>query len=166
MFYICTGDRKEKQRKAIWQCGSNYEKFTAVAADVLKIFKSLQKEAQRTFITFPYVLVARDVAVQKLKMIETTPYPGGSEKKLVSRNVLVETEDSRRSITHEYVTKSGRSFPSIQQKCILSAKQFLTIRLNNEQQPNVQIIINVANANNAGELISNGRRLVRDLFGE
>ena len=72
-------DKSEKAKAQgfikIWQPSSLQTWLTAFMVDVWSVFRYVEKEAQKDEIIIPDVLRYRDIALQKLKLLENKPYP-------------------------------------------------------------------------------------------
>ena len=53
--------------------------------DVLKLFENLQKESQKALTTITDILMAKDILIRQLNMMNDNPYPGGEEEKLLGQ---------------------------------------------------------------------------------
>ena len=76
-------EKKEKHQVSgflkAWGRNSLNQRMTALMTDILRQFETLQKESQRSLITFPDLLVTREQVLAHLDMMETKPFPGGKE---------------------------------------------------------------------------------------
>jgi len=131
--------------------------MTALMTDILRQFETLQKEAQRSLITFPDLLVKNEQVLAHLDVMKTKPFPGGKEEdlKVSAQPELLVVVDKRKT-PHKLVTKPDRAFETIRRELILTGYNFLHVPLHEEQDESVQNILEIANATNANELISAG----------
>jgi hypothetical protein len=165
-----TENREKQQARGFlkaWMVNSWNEKMTALMADVLRHFNALQKEAQRSLIVLPDLLLKRDEVLACLQLMTEKPFPGGCEEKCADAE---SEEDDNSSIAatrkqaHSLVTKSRRNFEAVRNEVIQTAHNFLEERLNDEQQANISDILKMANAANASELIEAGTRFKLSIF--
>ena len=56
------------------------EKMTALIADILQQFEAVKKEAQRSLITMPDILVKRQQVLACIEMITANLFAGGKEE--------------------------------------------------------------------------------------
>ena len=119
--------------------------------------------------------IYRDRLLKALELIETIPYPGGQEEQSGTYDVEDVGEEDDKQVQQEPSTKrrklhdslvSSRSFSAIRHEVVASAKNFIQQRLNGEQSDQVQVIIDVSNANNETQLIASGSKLVEEIFGK
>ena len=82
---ICDAPRGEYNSKEVssakgflklWQPIGTQAWLTAVMVDTCCIFRYIEKEAQKPDIIIPDILKYRDIALQKLDIMKTKPYPG------------------------------------------------------------------------------------------
>lgn len=59
-----------------WKQGGVMEWLTAFMLDVCSVFRYIEKETQKPHIIMPDILRYRNIALQKLSLLSTTPYPG------------------------------------------------------------------------------------------
>lgn len=165
-----TGNKTEKlQARGFarnWMPDSKNVKLTAVIADVLHCFKSLQKEAQRSLIILPDLVLRKEITVKSLKMMVDQPFPGGREESHVIPDAVTSVESNRRSTGNSFVTTSNRQYSSVRLELIMAAINFLEERLDDEQDVLINSMKGIANAQSAIELIKIARPLVAHLFGE
>lgn len=135
--------------------------MTALMADVLRHFSALQKEAQRSLVVLPDLLLKRDEVLACLQLMIQKPFPGGCEEKITDSESDEDDNSSSlaatRKTAHCLVTKSRRNFEAVRNEVIQTAHNFLEERLHDEQQANVSDILKMANAANAPELIEAGK---------
>ncbi len=60
----------------VWKSNGLQTWLTAFMADICTIFRYIEKEAQKPNIIIADILRYRDIAIQKLQLLETRPYPG------------------------------------------------------------------------------------------
>lgn len=150
-----------------WMPGSFNYRMTFLMADILVLFTNLQKESQRARITLPDLLLYRDRVCSSFELMENSAYPGGKEEELSANTALADSEPpAKRQKRHHTLVSTARNFPPVRQEIVLSAKNFLEERINDEQQEQVKAMIGVANATNATELINAGRSSVEHIFGK
>ena len=102
--------------------------------DTCSVFRYIEKECQKPEIIAPDILKYRDIAVDKIEMMEKLSYPGGREEKVQSLSSGYEASNSnptgvRRNTN---VTVLGRSKEEIRTELIQSAKNDLQGRLGDE----------------------------------
>ena len=73
-------DRKEKDKARrfpkIWHPESLHTRLTVLMVDIRSVFRYIEKEFQKKNIILPDILRYRDVALQKLELLEPKPSPG------------------------------------------------------------------------------------------
>jgi hypothetical protein len=162
------GERKEKAESIgylrTWDY--NQQRLTALMGDTLEIFSQMEKKFQRNDLIMPDLFTCRDAALRKLGMIEEGPYPGKREYKVTNVQALDDSESSdRRNTNHQFVTRKGRAWNAIRTEVIMSAKSFLSQRVNLEQEKNINDIAGLLSKNNnLNDFIKCGNALVTSLF--
>ena len=136
--------------------------FTKLEADLYGWWSpepalTVQKEAQRTFITMADLLKQRDQIIKSVDFMLEGTYPGGQEDKhQPQHSEQASNEDdpppSKRAKFNSLVTTSI-SFESVRKEVILCAWNF------EEQNEQVTTMIALANADNAKEMIAAGHEL-------
>jgi len=129
--------------------------------DICDIFKRLQKGLQTDLLILPDVLTLRDSASRKLDVILSNPMPGGKEQELVTTHDEEEGIDigsrsqSRTAAKqHQFVTSNSRCFSAVRIEVVMSAKNFLSQRLNIETDGTLQQMTTVTNANTCNDFVS------------
>ena len=81
--YCCpTGEYNKKEVNTakgflkVWKCNGLQTWLTGFMIDICSIFRYIEKEAQKPNIIIADILRYRDIALQKLQLLETRPYPG------------------------------------------------------------------------------------------
>ena len=141
-----------------WAPNGQTVRLTVLMADICGIFCHLQKKYQKGDLVLPEVLAARDAAVMQLRLMETEPLPGGQEEKLED----VEEAGTR---CHNSNVTTKRNFGAVRQEAVSSAINFLTERLNVEQENVVSAMSQLLKATSVAEFIAGGRDLTSGLFG-
>ena len=172
-------DKREKAEARgflkIWAKGSLQLWLTSLMGDVTSVFQTLQKQLQAGDLIMPDVITCRDMALRKLKIMKSGPYPGGIETKffadphnandLYSNNEHI--EQKRLAASHHSLVQSNRSnFQSIRVEVIASASNFLSERLCMEQERIIKYMKGILEAKTCQSMISAGASLVEDLYPE
>jgi hypothetical protein len=143
--------------KTIW--------LTALMADMLEIFQSLQQQLQRATLILPEVLTCKAMAIRKLELIQQQPYPGKQEYKHPRPAPPTEESDAHpRERFNSFVTTGHRDAEAIRNEVIIAAKNFFEQRLDDEQQGMVIDIGKLLKSNTIDTFIASGRPLVEQLF--
>jgi hypothetical protein len=140
-----TGERRDKtyargfahvwNDKQVW--------MTELMGDILEVFQVLQQHLQRDSVFISDVLICRDSALRKLRLMKSSPYPGKRESKSkFNINECLESEAAEppnpsarcARVTHKFIPSMKRNAMAIRNEIILSAEQFLSERLNVEQE--------------------------------
>ena len=130
--------------------------LTVIMGDVTAIFKELQKKCQLENIILPDVLKYRDHALKKLQLMVENPYPGGYEDKWLkaktpetpAENEEEEDGEEEDGVEEEHqlpelgprrtvntlVTTFRRDRTAIRNEIVQSAINFLSTRLDLEQE--------------------------------
>ena len=142
--------------------------------DVLHHFEKLQKACQKSMATVCDIMVAKQATVDALALMESGPFPGGEEAKLLKTTATDCTEadaDStnhpckNRRANHSLVTVK-RSSNSVRFEIIQSAKEFLSQRLSDDQNVIVKSMKKFLAARTAKDMIECTSETVAGLFGE
>ena len=127
-----SGDKRDKAEargylhvwndKQIW--------MTELMGDILEVFKVLQQQLQRDLLFISDILTCRDGALRKLQLMKSTPYPGKRESK--SKYEMMKEPTPVKA--HTFIPSMKRNAVAIRNEIILSAENFLSERLNVEQE--------------------------------
>lgn len=145
--------RKEKAEAngylKIWRMEYRQKWLTALMGDLLQVFQQLQQQMQRSDLILPDVFTCRDAALLKIQTMKIGPYPGRRESNLKSCNISSAEEErqpepsKRRALAfNTFVTTGHRRDEVIRSEITLAAENFLSQRLDTEQE---QVLISVKN---------------------
>ena len=117
----------------------------------------------------PDVLACRDIALHKLALIASGPYPGGFESKHLKQcqddQGACEIHPKRAAASrHSLVTTNRDNFGAIRTEVVSAATNFLSQRLCVEQERILRSMKSLLEADSAQLMISAGSTLVDDLF--
>lgn len=148
----------------LWKEGGDQEYYTALMLDLLRLFEKLQKDSQKSMATLCDIEVSKTAALASVTLMESGPYPGGKEEKVKERQEASTSETGRRISHNQYVT-TRRSTSSVRTEIVSGAKEYLSQRLDLEQEDTVKQIKIFLEGKTVEQMINSTRKVVEGLFG-
>lgn len=133
--------------------------------DLLRLFEKLQKDSQKSMATLCDIEVSKAAALASVTLMEAGPYPGGMKEKLREKHEASTSESGRR-ISHNHYVSTRRSTSSVRTGIVLGAKEYLSQRLDLEQEDIVKQIKVFLEGKTAAQMINSTRKVVEGLFGK
>ena len=150
-----------------WKAGSQQFWLTVVMYDLCAIFQQIQKIFQRSDLILPGIITARDAAMRKLIIMKHIPVPGGKEERyLQSLELSGEENESIKQTNNQFVTSMRRSNDAVRVEIVQSAINFLSERMNIEEDGTINNSKKVLESKSAKEFIVSSRDLISQMFGE
>jgi hypothetical protein len=147
----------------LWEAGGQQEYLTALMMDLLRLFEKLQKDCQKSLTTLCDIEAAKACAVASLSLMEFSPFPGGKEE-----NQNTDTDavgDTERRQVHNSLVTSRRNLTSMRTEIVRSAKEYLSQRLDKDQDDIVKGLQMFLDATTAQQMTDATRARVTGLFG-
>lgn len=133
-----------------WTNESKQFKLTSFMYDIYKIFTSLQKGLQKSFIILPDVITLRDAAMRKFDVICAGPMPGGEEEKALK----LSNEKDQTIRSHLTLVNQRAQYNDIRSKVTQNAREFLAQRLDIETEKSIDLMKNILNTTTCETLIT------------
>ena len=116
--------------------------------DLCAIFQRIQKIFQSSDLILPDIVTARDAAMRNLVIVKEMPVPGGKEKHyLQSLELSGEENESIRETNNQFVTSMRRSNDAVRVEIVQSAINFLSERMNIEEDGTINNLKKYLNQN-------------------
>jgi len=130
--------------------------------DLLRLFKKLQKDCHKSLTTLCDIEAAKACAVASLSLMEFSPFRGGKENQNTDTDAVGDTE--RRQVHNSLVT-SHLNLTSVRIEIVRSAKEYLSQRLDKDQDDIVKGLQMFLDATTTQQMIDATRARVTGLFG-
>ena len=152
-----------------WQADGQTFRLTALMHDISGVMSRLQKTLQKSDLTLPDVIQARDSALMQLQLIADGPLPGGEEEQSAGDAAAGDSAEAgpsgRRQVVNANVP-SSRSYSAVRDDTVQSVISFLGERLEIEQEQLVAVMLKLVKADSARDFIRAGTELTRGLLGQ
>lgn len=158
----------------LWQKEGDQQLLTSLMLDILRQIERLQKESQRSMVTLPDIETTKEIIVTSLSLMESQPYPGGYEEQLLEKNAVKNGNDDkpdvefckRRTVNSLVSISTRRCWSAVRKEIVLSCKEFLTVRLADDQHNILNTMNKFLSARTAPDMINAVRSEVKDMFGD
>lgn len=154
--------------RRMWDLNGMQYRLTALMADILHHLSCLQKEFQKADLLLFDIPEIQERYVQRIAAMESKPYPGGAEESFYNVEDSDEERDcpippQSRKTHNRFVTRSDRSILAVRQEAVMTLKQRLEERIDEEQSSVISNLKAVFDSRNAEEMAGNGRTFLEML---